>query len=296
MLDRLVRSRMRANHEQIAGAIRDAARPAGRSPRPSGSCTLSVVSQCVFYRNSAAVVSRLYPELVPAREIERIADHVTRFSLAAIRGLAATARQPRMTEHRPTAGRGAPTVRGAAVAGSCSCCGRRRARGVSLRRRTRTRARRRRPRGRRRAAAHGAPPAPVPVVAEPARSGDIRVYLDGLGTVTPLATVTVRSRVDGQLMAVHFQEGQMVQRAAICSPRSTRGRSRCSSSRPQGQLASDQALLANAQVDLAALPRARGRRTRSRSSSSTRRRRWSASTTAALADRPRRRSTPRSCS
>ena len=51
-------------------------------------CTLSVVSQCVFYRNSAAVVTRLYPEIVPAKEVERIADHVTQFSLAAIRGLA----------------------------------------------------------------------------------------------------------------------------------------------------------------------------------------------------------------
>src|SRR5262245_31348810 len=48
------------------------------------------------------------------------------------------------------------------------------------------------------AGGHGGAPAAraVPVVAEPARSGDIRVYIDGLGAVTPLATVTVRSRVD----------------------------------------------------------------------------------------------------
>ena len=71
-----------------------ASRPPGeRSEKPFTPeavrlCTLSVISQCVFYRNSAAVVSRLYPEIVPAREVQRLADHVTRFSLAAMQGLA----------------------------------------------------------------------------------------------------------------------------------------------------------------------------------------------------------------
>ena len=88
VLDRLVRSRMRANHEQIASAIRALLGPQA-APETVRLCTLSVVSQCVFYRHSAAVVARLYPDLVPSREIERIADHVTRFSLAAVRGLAA---------------------------------------------------------------------------------------------------------------------------------------------------------------------------------------------------------------
>ena len=41
----------------------------------------------MFYRNSAPIIARLYPDLVPAKEVARIADHVTRFSLAAIRGL-----------------------------------------------------------------------------------------------------------------------------------------------------------------------------------------------------------------
>ena len=86
-LDQLVRRRMRANHQQLADIIRailgsDATEEAVRL------CTLSVISQCVFYKNSAAVVSRLYPEIVPSREVQRLADHVTRFSLAAMQGLA----------------------------------------------------------------------------------------------------------------------------------------------------------------------------------------------------------------
>lgn len=43
-----------------------------------------------------------------------------------------------------------------------------------------------------------------------ARKGDITIYVDALGTVTPHNTVTVRSRVDGQLLRVNFQEGQLV--------------------------------------------------------------------------------------
>jgi TetR/AcrR family transcriptional regulator, regulator of cefoperazone and chloramphenicol sensitivity len=85
-LDRLVRRRMRANHDQIAAVIRELA--PGASPEAVQLATLSVVAQCVFYRNSAAIVSRLYPDLDAARQIDRLADHVTRFSLAGIGTLA----------------------------------------------------------------------------------------------------------------------------------------------------------------------------------------------------------------
>jgi len=56
------------------------------------------------------------------------------------------------------------------------------------------------------------PPSPpsIPVVTAVAKIGNQPIYLIGLGTVTPFETVTVRSRVDGQLMSVGVKEGQMV--------------------------------------------------------------------------------------
>src|SRR3982750_3183125 len=60
------------------------------------------------------------------------------------------------------------------------------------------------------------PPAPrVPVVVATARQGDVPVYLTGLGAVTALKTVNVRTRVDGQLMRVLFVEGQTVSQGAL---------------------------------------------------------------------------------
>ena len=60
------------------------------------------------------------------------------------------------------------------------------------------------------AGGQGKTPPPVPVVVDEAKTGDFPVYLTGLGTVTPLSTVTVRPRVDGQLLSVAFREGQLV--------------------------------------------------------------------------------------
>jgi len=56
----------------------------------------------------------------------------------------------------------------------------------------------------------GAGAAATPVVATTARKGDINVYYTGLGSVTPIQTVTVKSRVDGQLMSVAYKEGDLV--------------------------------------------------------------------------------------
>src|SRR5438105_564746 len=64
------------------------------------------------------------------------------------------------------------------------------------------------------AAAKTRQPGPTTVVAAAAHPGDIGVYVTGLGAVTPLYTVNVKARVDGQLMKVDYREGQIVSKGA----------------------------------------------------------------------------------
>jgi multidrug efflux system membrane fusion protein len=91
--------------------------------------------------------------------------------------------------------------------------------------------------------------APIPVGVAPVAKGDIPVTLSQLGTVTPLATVTIKTQINGYLTEVAFQEGQMVKKGdflAQIDPRPYQ----VALEQGEAQLAKDQALLQNARVDL----------------------------------------------
>ena len=89
----------------------------------------------------------------------------------------------------------------------------------------------------------------IPVSAEKVRQGNMGVYISALGTVTPVYTAAITSRVAGQLMEVHYREGQIVRKGdllAVIDPRPYAA----ALTQAQGQLMRDQALLGNARIDL----------------------------------------------
>lgn len=90
--------------------------------------------------------------------------------------------------------------------------------------------------------------APAAVAVETASKADFPVYLNGLGTVTALRAVTVHSRVDGELVKVAFNEGQMIKEGDLLAEIDPRP-FQIQLQQAEGQLLRDEALLKNAQID-----------------------------------------------
>ena len=90
---------------------------------------------------------------------------------------------------------------------------------------------------------------PLPVLVSTAAKGNINIYLNGLGTVTPLAIVTIQTQISGQLIQFNFKEGQMVKKGdllAVIDPRPYE----VTLEQAQGQLLQVKSQLAEAQSDL----------------------------------------------
>jgi multidrug efflux system membrane fusion protein len=89
----------------------------------------------------------------------------------------------------------------------------------------------------------------TPVSVAKVTQGNMGVYINALGTVTPVYTDTITSRVAGQLMEVHYREGQMVHKGDLLAVIDSRPYE-AAYIQAQGQLQRDQALLNNAHIDL----------------------------------------------
>src|ERR1022692_3834783 len=91
-------------------------------------------------------------------------------------------------------------------------------------------------------------PAGITITSATAESGSIGVYLDSIGTVTPVYTASITSEVTGQIVAVHYREGQLVSKGeslADIDPRPFQA----TLLQAQGALARDEGVLAQAQMD-----------------------------------------------
>ncbi len=89
----------------------------------------------------------------------------------------------------------------------------------------------------------------VPITTTTATQGPIGVYISALGTVTSVYTATITSRVDGQIISVNYREGQMVHKGDILIQIDPRPYA-AALTQAEGTLAHDEALLAEARIDM----------------------------------------------
>lgn len=95
----------------------------------------------------------------------------------------------------------------------------------------------------------GAQGGPAAITVGQAKTGDINIYVNALGTVTPTYTVTVYSQITGRVVGVHYREGQMIRRGdplVDIDPRPYQA----TLTQAEGTLEHDQGLLAEAKIDL----------------------------------------------
>jgi multidrug efflux system membrane fusion protein len=91
---------------------------------------------------------------------------------------------------------------------------------------------------------------PLSVAVAKVTTGDVPITINALGTVTPLATVTIHPQVNGPLVKIAFTEGQLVKAGELLAQIDPRP-FQAALDQALGQLKRDQALLANAKIDLA---------------------------------------------
>ena len=91
---------------------------------------------------------------------------------------------------------------------------------------------------------------PVMLTTATAQRGNIGVYLDAIGTVTPVYTASITSQVNGIVTAVHYTEGQLVHKGDASDRHRSADRIEATLLQAQGVLERDQGILAQAQMDL----------------------------------------------
>ena len=91
---------------------------------------------------------------------------------------------------------------------------------------------------------------PAAITVGESKTGNINIYVDALGTVTPVATVTLYSQITGRVMAVYYHEGQVVKKGQALVEIDPRP-SEATLTQAEGSLQHDQGLLAQARIDLA---------------------------------------------